>query len=283
MPNFGIVVTREMYRQDGIDTIDLMEQVPNVLVGCKAAYVCTRLGVMLWMSWSMLIMTCFKVILLQFVRVCNSSQSLDALPSTYRRSRRPSSFDSSAFTWPFFFVGKCLLVALVCPVYAGQKQVTDLRLKSPYSTQKISESTLLPPHLGLSMLMHKAHRSCRPPTSASSLRRSDAKSVSNPCCLMHGCVWYMTAWGNAIICCAWCAVYSRHCVAAAAQEPFVCPNELKRIVAGSPGGPVDDASTSVPRSIDRPGSAQGDLTLCHKPYCSYPIGPILLAGLFCLS
>ena len=67
MPNFVMVVTREMYRQDGIDTIDLMEQVPNVLVGCKAAYVCTRLGVMFRMSWSMLIMTCFKVILLQSV------------------------------------------------------------------------------------------------------------------------------------------------------------------------------------------------------------------------
>ena len=50
MPNFVMVVTREMYCQDGLDTIDLMEQVPKVLVGCKAAYVCSRLGVMLWMS-----------------------------------------------------------------------------------------------------------------------------------------------------------------------------------------------------------------------------------------
>ena len=83
---------------------------------------------------------------------------------------------------------------------------------------------------------------------------------------------------NGVLCTA--ATLS-HCVPVAAneQEPFVCPNELKRIVARSRRGPVDDASTRVPHSSDRPGSAQGDLTLCHKPSCSYAIGPILLAVL----
>ena len=46
MPTFVMVVTREMYRQDGVDTIDLMEQVPK---GCSC--LCSS-WCQAWMSWS---------------------------------------------------------------------------------------------------------------------------------------------------------------------------------------------------------------------------------------